>query len=440
MKYQLWLTFRNGFFLWIVACATILVGLSIFAQEAKGTMFLQAGTAKLPATEVSVKGKEALKSEIDHYVVRGWVVSPNRKTLVAYTDESKNKRRLLFWDLARRKLSGELPAFGYFPQGAFSPNSQWVATFDDSSGTMTIRNVQTGEIKNQLSLSRDTSLRSLSIDWKNWIIASAKDGKPVITLWDLRTGKPIKSFTHPARKNPFSLLDPHKERETQDAVWGLYFISNGEYLLSVSTFSKLYMWNVRSGELERILVSDQPNLNSQGLSHGDTIYDVAIDPTESLAATASRDGTASLWDLSERKWLTTISGFPGKVYTVDFSPDGRILAACGGYKRHEVKLWDVENERLLAVLSGFKDWIYVSRENFSLSGKMVITDSPNGKKDKKTGRVKGLAIWNTSSGRLELEIPEAYSPAKFAQGNTFVTTGPEGEIILWDLEQRAQSN
>ena len=53
---------------------------------------------------------------------------------------------------------------------------------------------------------------------------------------------------------------------------------------------------------------------------------VAFSLNERLLATASRDGTARLWDPATGDCLHTLTGHTGGVWDVAFSPDGHLLA------------------------------------------------------------------------------------------------------------------
>ena len=48
-----------------------------------------------------------------------------------------------------------------------------------------------------------------------------------------------------------------------------------------------------------------------------------------------------VWDAGTGQLIKTLDRFPGTIWSVAFSPDGRRLAAGGGYKgKGEIKVWD----------------------------------------------------------------------------------------------------
>ena len=68
---------------------------------------------------------------------------------------------------------------------------------------------------------------------------------------------------------------------------------------------------------------------------GGAIYSLAMSPNDKLFATASRDGTVKLWEISSKKPKDTYPSsnefqrFKKRKYSVGFNKDGKKLAVAG---------------------------------------------------------------------------------------------------------------
>jgi WD40 repeat protein len=72
------------------------------------------------------------------------------------------------------------------------------------------------------------------------------------------------------------------------------------------------LWEASSGKLLRL----------EG--HQGYVFSVAFSPDGRLALTGSGDGTARVWEVSTGRELAQLGGHSGKVRGVSFSPDGRL--------------------------------------------------------------------------------------------------------------------
>lgn len=205
---------------------------------------------------------------------------------------------------------------------------------------------------------------------------------------------------------------------------------------------------------------------------------IAFSPDGRILATASKDHTVSLWEVSTGELRATLSGHKKGITSINFSPDGRRLVTASQDKT--ARLWDVSSGGLKATLAGQEDW--VMRAIFSPNGRSLLTiaDCPllrfRGCKgtarlwDAETGVLKAdllercegsprgnfsadgrhvvlvcngskARVWNTDSATLEatfkVEYPYRFWDATFSpNGDLVATEDSVGRVLLWDMNTK----
>ena len=151
------------------------------------------------------------------------------------------------------------------------------------------------------------------------------------------------------------------------------------------------------------------------------VESVSFSPDGTTLAFKS-SGSVELWDLVNRKKITTLDGDFGPVI---FSPDGTMLA--DGWR---VTLWDVASRRKITTLR--ESW-YEAREAptsviFSPDGTMLAV----GTKD-------GIELWDVTSRRKITTLTEnlvLVLSVSFSPDGTMLAAGTEDGIELWDVASR----
>lgn len=136
-----------------------------------------------------------------------------------------------------------------------------------------------------------------------------------ITLWDVASGQPVYTF----------------ERQEENRTKSMDFSPDGTLLAVGVIDGTVRLLDVDNGNIVRVLKYP-----------GETdIHHVAFSPDGKFLATGGRVPAVILWDAASGEVVRAFS-LTDNAISMDFSPDGTILATAGG-REHEVRLWDVQS-------------------------------------------------------------------------------------------------
>ena len=114
----------------------------------------------------------------------------------------------------------------------------------------------------------------------------------------------------------------------------------GERLVSCSDDCTLFLWNPKN--------SSRPF--ARLLGHRGLVYTVQFSPDGALIASGSGDKCVKIWRSSDGVFLLTLRNHVGAVYHVAWSLDSRLLVSAS--KDSTIKLWEAVKGRMLEHLPG----------------------------------------------------------------------------------------
>ncbi|HEX7304052.1 BTAD domain-containing putative transcriptional regulator [Lentzea sp.] len=293
---------------------------------------------------------------------------------------ANGEERPLIWDVATGTRIGEIPSSGV---GSVH--------FDDSGRIVTAApgdGVEFWDLSGRLLSGlpqRGPPAWEASAQAGDRMAVADEDG--LITVWDVRTGRPITSYRDRGRTESRALA-----------------LGRGGTLLVSGGFGRT--------------VAVREDAVPAFTGHADGVNDIAVHGT--VVASAGDDGTVRLWNLDGAA-LAILDGHADRVESVAFSPDGTRLAALT--RGHTVTVWDVAKRERLS--------------SFSSSGPGAATDiafQPDGR-----------AIVTASLGRFRRRLPDLAqqpfsggpliaSALEFTpDGRLLVSTDPAGGAVLWDV-------
>lgn len=165
--------------------------------------------------------------------------------------------------------------------------------------------------------------------------------------------------------------------------------------------------------------------------HQDSVYFVAFSPSGKRVASASRDGTAIIWDARSDRIQAKLSLQKSRlVLAVAFSPDGKLLAACSD--NGTVGIWRMGSWKLYATVSART----IESLTFSPDGSLLLT-----------GCDSEIGCWNIKTARLvrTLKVPPEHTLSlDFSpDGQTLGAATSGGAVSFfdtttWSLERSLQ--
>jgi len=114
-------------------------------------------------------------------------------------------------------------------------------------------------------------------------------------------------------------------------VLSVVFSSDGRYL-AVGT---------RGGSSVQLIDTSSWQVIRTFEGHTSWVWSVAFSPDGKLLASGSWDETIKLWEVATGREVRTLEGHTGWINSVAFSPDGKLLAS--GSNDGTIKLWDISD-------------------------------------------------------------------------------------------------
>jgi len=305
---------------------------------------------------------------------------------------------------------------------AISPDGQFIASGSNDK-TIKLWQLGTGKLVRQLgrwssghsnmvhSIAFSSISPNFSYQWEsgksakvadlNWGILASGSWDNTIKLWDINTGKEIRT------------LIGHT-----NWVNCVAFSSDGKFLASGSADCTTKLWDVNTGKEIQTLIG-----------HSDSVSSVAYSPRvpatnsndRQLVASSSNDYTIKLWQVHTGRNICTFTGHSFFVNCIAFSQDGEIIASGSG--DNTIKLWDVNTGREIRTLVGHSDSVWSVA--FSQNGQLLASGSWDNT----------IKLWHVHSGR-EISTLTGHSNyvrcvAFSPDGQSLVSGGDDDTIKIW---------
>jgi WD40 repeat protein len=311
-----------------------------------------------------------------------------------YVLTGSQDRTARLWDIWAETEPQHTAAFiiGYgpgFQAGTLSSDGQY-ALYGSVSGAMSLQDIATGEMIQQLGLDKGTINAQALSAGTNYVLTGGGDSEA--RLWDIASGQEVGRFS--GHDGP---------------IWAVAFSPDDHLMLTGSEDNTARLWDVETGQERR-----------QYTGHTASIKAVAFSSDGRLVLTGSEDTTARLWEAQTGQELARFVGHTGPIRSIAISRDGRTLLT--GSEDNTARLWDVETGQEIQQLAGHTD--QVLQVAFSKDSRYALTGSAD-----QTAR-----LWDTETGQTVRQFVDHKSSVlfvAFASDDQHVITGDAQSVYIW---------
>jgi WD40 repeat protein len=345
------------------------------------------------------------------------------------------------WDLAAwrtlRTMRATAERIGFM---VFSPDGTRLATLNDDQTTVRVNDVTSGGVifahqrhggqVRHVAFSPD-GRRIATAGWDPSVTTGLD---PSVTIWDVATGRALRSFGGGHLSSNHVAFSPDSRRLAaayDDHTACVWDAETGREILTLKGHTELVGWVAFSPDGRRIVTASE--------DHTAKVWDAAVDreflplsghtgnvsaatfsPDGQRVVTGSDDGTARVWESATGRAISVLAGKGAGISAVRVSPDGRQIAT--GNEQGETRLWDAAARRELRVLRG------------PPSPVLYIAFSPNGRQIAAANEAGTVIVWDGQTGRPRFTRSgtRGWAVAFSPDGRHLLTGSPDGTVPVWD--------
>ncbi|WP_345555910.1 WD40 repeat domain-containing protein [Streptomonospora halophila] len=203
-----------------------------------------------------------------------------------------------------------------------------------------------------------------------------------------------------------------------DTVRNLAWSPDGRLLATASRDGTARIWDAESGALRTELTG-----------HLGMVESVSWSPDSARVATASRDGTVRLWDVESGTTVLRLADATDVVRGVAWSPTGAVVA--GASRDRTVRVWDADTGSVVARLAGHEDNV------------LGLAWSPDGQRLASASHDQTVIVWRVATAERELTLrghQDFVEGVHWApEGGRIATASGDGTVRVWDAASGRRS-
>ncbi|WP_247702449.1 WD40 repeat domain-containing protein [Streptomyces sp. F63] len=247
---------------------------------------------------------------------------------------------------------------------------------------------------------------------QRWLAALEESGQ---------ASEPVRSLVQSSQRRDLAFLRRASESIGQFALGSAESHPERAILLSLAALGECAPTPAAHRSLMTALAFSHLRLQLSG--HTDTVRHIAWSPDGRLLATASRDGTARVFDAASGRSLLELPSDGVMVESVAWSADSSRIATTG--RDCVVRIWDAVSGAPVRLLTGAGD---ISRQ---------VAWSPDGRFVAGTSRDRIVRVWEADTGDLVHALhghrDDVWGVAWSPDGSGLASASHDQTAIVWDL-------
>lgn len=266
------------------------------------------------------------------------------------------------WDAATGEHCATLPHPGVVLSLAFGPDGSWLVSGGAEDDKLRIWDVATARLRREIQ-APGKMIRFLAVSPDGTrIAATAYDAQDHLGIYDQSSGKQLFLgagaalayspdgrwlATRSAEGKTLVLMDAKTHQVAArlsghaDLIRSATFSPDDRLLASCSNDRTLRLW-----EMDALTLPSLPGEGGEGMvrgrrilrGHTDEVLAVSFHPDGTRLASAGKDRSVWLWDLTRDEEVARLPGHTDYIWSLAFSPDGKTLVSGSG--DGTVRLWD----------------------------------------------------------------------------------------------------
>jgi WD40 repeat protein len=333
---------------------------------------------------------------------------PDRKQIISHGYDA-----IRMWDTATGKEIRRLEAGpdGWIGAAFLTPDGKSLVTLERGGrdNTIRLRNCSDLQVDREFDVG-SLQMPRLSPDGK--LLAGMVENNSGVEIWDLTQGKRLRTW-----------------KAHEGYMWACQFSADCKTLITGGPDKAIRFWNVATGEKKRE-ITGHPNVVSKLALSGDGSLLATVGMTEVKVGNGAwfpSDNFIRIWDVASGKELRQLKmpvkkgfgDYPQGFHFLTFAPDGKTLVTTG--QDDLVRFWNPATGE------------EVRRMSLSSRGATLLSFSADGKT--LAIGTNAIRLIDLASGKDVLTLGGHFDnifAAATTDGQTVVTAGSDGNVVLWD--------